>query len=58
MRKTWMMAALLLASAPVFAQSPAAPASNLCVATCASGVCHGVAKPLEGANVLRNEYVT
>jgi hypothetical protein len=58
MRKTWMLAALLLAAAPVFAQSPAAPASHLGVATCASGVCHGVAKPLEGASVLRNEYVT
>jgi hypothetical protein len=35
-----------------------APASHLGVASCASGVCHGVAKPLDGTNVLRNEYVT
>ncbi len=35
-----------------------APASHLGVASCASGVCHGVAKPLDNANVLRNEYVT
>lgn len=34
------------------------PASHLGVASCASGVCHGVAKPLDGTNVLRNEYVT
>jgi hypothetical protein len=40
------------------AQAADAPASHLGVASCASGVCHGVAKPIDGANVLRNEYVT
>ena len=50
---------LVLAVAPIAAQTPApAPASHLGVASCASGVCHGVAKPLDGTNVLRNEYVT
>ncbi len=57
------IAALLvaLATAPVVAQSPVAtqaPANHLGVASCASGVCHGVAKPLDGTHVLRNEYVT
>ncbi|MGQ0428436.1 MAG: multiheme c-type cytochrome [Gammaproteobacteria bacterium] len=46
---------LLLASV---ASAADAPASHLGVASCASGVCHGVAKPLEGSTVLRNEYVT
>jgi hypothetical protein len=50
---------LALAVAPVAADTPAlAPANHLGVATCASGVCHGVAKPVDGMNVLRNEYVT
>jgi len=50
-----LFAALTLAAGAAHAQ---APESHLGVASCASGVCHGVAKPLEGANVLRNEYVT
>jgi hypothetical protein len=50
---------LALAVAPIAAQAPAAPpASHLGVASCASGVCHGVAKPVDGTDVLRNEYVT
>ncbi len=49
-------AAAWLLAAAAFAVD--APASRLGVASCASGVCHGVAKPIENANVLRNEYVT
>lgn len=58
MRMPILLAALLLAAPSASAEGPAAPASHLGVASCASGVCHGVAKPLEGASVLRNEYVT
>ena len=54
-----MLAALAFAAVAAQAQGAApAPASHLGVASCASGVCHGVAKPLDGVNVLRNEYVT
>lgn len=35
-----------------------APASHLGVASCASGVCHGAAKPLAATAVQQNEYVT
>lgn len=59
LRRPVLLAALALAAAAAEAQNtPQAPASHLGVASCASGVCHGVAKPLESANVLRNEYVT
>jgi hypothetical protein len=51
-----LLAALTLTAAPVTAAE--APADHLGVASCASGVCHGVAKPLEATNVLQNEYVT
>jgi hypothetical protein len=55
MRWAGTLGALLLAAA---AGAADAPASHLGVASCASGVCHGVAKPLEGSPVLRNEYVS
>ncbi|HEU0226076.1 MAG TPA: multiheme c-type cytochrome [Steroidobacteraceae bacterium] len=51
------IAIAVLAAAPS-ARAADAPASHLGVASCASGVCHGVAKPVENATVLRNEYVT
>jgi hypothetical protein len=35
-----------------------APARHLGVATCASTLCHGSAKPLDARAVLQNEYVT
>ena len=35
-----------------------APPDHLGVASCASGVCHGSAKPLDATPVLQNEYVT
>jgi len=58
-RKPVLLAALACAALAVQAQGAApAPASHLGVASCASGVCHGVAKPLDGTNVLQNEYVT
>lgn len=49
---------LALAFAALPAHAADAPADHLGVASCASGVCHGVAKPLDGTNVLQNEYVT
>lgn len=52
---------LLLACALAAATWPAAaqvPADHLGVASCASGVCHGSAKPLQATTVLQNEYVT
>ncbi len=55
------LAALALTALPAIAQAPQGipPAANhLGVASCASGVCHGVAKPVAGSPVLRNEYVT
>jgi len=52
------LAALLWAGTAQAQRAPVAPPSHLGVASCASGVCHGVAKPLEAGNVLRNEYVT
>ncbi len=55
------LAALALTALPAIAQTPRGiqPAANhLGVASCASGVCHGVAKPVAGSPVLRNEYVT
>ena len=55
MRLAGFLGALLFAAAGKAAD---APASHLGVASCASGVCHGVAKPLEGSPVLRNEYVS
>ncbi len=51
----WLLA-LAMAATPAAASD--APASHLGVASCASGVCHGVAKPLDGTPVLQNEYVT
>lgn len=60
-RRTGLAAALVAGAALAqsrAAQAADAPASHLGVASCASGVCHGVARPLENANVLRNEYVT
>ncbi|MBX3703289.1 MAG: hypothetical protein KF822_05905 [Steroidobacteraceae bacterium] len=56
MRRLIMTASCALIAAPALAAD--APASHLGVASCASSVCHGVAKPVENANVLRNEYVT
>lgn len=50
--------ALLAVGAALAADAAPAPASHLGVASCASGVCHGVAKPLDATNVLQNEYVT
>ncbi|HEY7753825.1 MAG TPA: multiheme c-type cytochrome [Steroidobacteraceae bacterium] len=61
-RPAGVTARLLLAATASLCAHPAlaadAPASHLGVASCASGVCHGVAKPVENASVLRNEYVT
>ncbi len=52
----WLLAvALTAATGPAAA---AAPAENLGVASCASSVCHGSAKPLQATAVLQNEYVT
>lgn len=51
-----VVAGMAIAAAP--APAADAPASHLGVASCASGVCHGAAKPVENARVLRNEYVT
>lgn len=51
------LAAVIWTAAPT-ARAADAPASHLGVASCASGVCHGVAKPIENESVLRNEYVT
>jgi hypothetical protein len=56
LRKLALLALLLLATAPAGAAE--APADHLGVASCASGVCHGVARPLDAGPVLRNEYVT
>jgi Cytochrome c554 and c-prime len=56
--KTWRWLpafALMAAAAAALAD---APASHLGVASCASGVCHGSARPLEATPVLQNEYVT
>ena len=59
LRRPILLAALALAAVAAQAQDAAkAPASHLGVASCASGVCHGVAKPLDGTHVLQNEYVT
>ena len=53
---TWLLAiALGAATGPAAAD---APADHLGVASCASGVCHGSAKPLQATPVLQNEYVT
>ena len=51
----WILAFTLAASAVAAAE---APAEHLGVASCASGVCHGSAKPLDPTPVLQNEYVT
>jgi len=52
----WLLAlALTAVTWPVAAE---APADHLGVASCASGVCHGSAKPLQATAVLQNEYVT
>jgi hypothetical protein len=56
MRETTLAVVVLAAARAAGAAD--APASHLGVASCASGVCHGVAKPMENASVLRNEYVT
>ncbi len=52
----WLLAvALIAATGPASAEPPA---DHLGVASCASGVCHGSAKPLQATAVLQNEYVT
>jgi hypothetical protein len=52
----WVLAvALAAATGPAAAE---APADHLGVASCASGLCHGSAKPLLASAVLQNEYVT
>jgi len=54
--RSWILAlALVAVTGPAAAQKAA---DHLGVASCASGVCHGVAKPLETTSVLQNEYVT
>ncbi len=55
-RRRFALLALLFAAAQAGAAE--APADHLGVASCASGVCHGVARPLDAGTVLRNEYVT
>jgi hypothetical protein len=45
----------LLTASPVIAE---APHRHLGVASCASSICHGSAKPLEAHAVQQNEYVT
>lgn len=56
--RTQIAFALLAVGAALAADAAPAPASHLGVASCASGVCHGVAKPLDATSVLQNEYVT
>lgn len=52
----WILAVTLTAACgPASAE---AAANHLGVASCASGVCHGSAKPLNATAVLQNEYVT
>lgn len=61
MRMYLWLAAFALLAMPSIGQTPQgiqAAANHLGVASCASGVCHGVAKPVAGSPVLRNEYVT
>ena len=50
--------AVALAAHSARAIAADAPASHLGVASCASGVCHGAAKPLAATAVQQNEYVT
>ncbi len=52
----WILALALAAMAGSAAAE--APADHLGVASCASGVCHGSAKPLDATPILQNEYVT
>ena len=43
---------------PALAAPASAPNKQLGVASCASTLCHGSAKPLEGSSVQQNEYLT